>query len=376
MLSTLACGAKQSSCARNVLKQQRANLWLGPLQNGVRGARLGLDNSVDSRGRLTTQQSATLCQERTTCNLSFADMDFSRQLLSRKKAFVVDCDGVLYHDSTLLPGARAFVDFLQKTDKKYLFLTNSSDKSASRLVEKFAKLGLRTSEENFYTSAMSTATFLKRQKRGGRAFVIGEECLKNELRREGILVIDKEAAEMSTPDFLVVGESASNELYNFSTVEFAVKIVRRGARLIGTNEDIYDRIGDEKQPGTGALILPISTVSGVKPYFVGKPNPLMVRSALDRLNVSRDDAVVVGDRMNTDIRAGVEASVDTVLVLSGVTTPEDVITFSYRPSCILTGVGDIAAIIAEHSATTKILQAAEEDSVVDYDVDENENEKL
>ncbi|GBG30985.1 Pyridoxal phosphate phosphatase, partial [Hondaea fermentalgiana] len=295
--------------------------------------------------------------ERTTCNLSFADMDFTRSLLSEKLGYIIDCDGVLYHGSHLLPGAREFVSFLQTSGKRHLFLTNASDKSAKRLVEKFAALGLETREENFYTSAMSTATFLRRQKQGGRAFVLGEECLRNELQKEGIIVVDRVSAEMSTPDFLVIGESASSELYNFDLIELAVKLVRRGARLIGTNEDVADRIGSEMLPGTGALILPIAAASGVQPYFVGKPNPLMVRSALDRLDIPRELAVVVGDRMNTDVRAGVEAGVDTVLVLSGVTTPEEVLHYSYRPSVILSGVGDIASIISEEKLQNATVMA-------------------
>jgi len=254
---------------------------------------------------------------------------------------------VLYHGDRLLPGAKAFVEFLERTNKRYLFLTNSSDKSARKLVEKFAKLGLKTDESNFYTSAMSAATFLKRQKRGARAYVIGQPCLAQELEAEGTIVVDKDAAEMSTPDFVVVGESASPDLYNFSHIELAVKLVRRGARLIGTNEDVADRIGAEMLPGTGSLTLPIEAASGFPCYYVGKPNPLMVSSALARLKSNRERAIVIGDRMNTDVKAGVEAGVDTILVLSGVTGEGDIQRFAYRPSIVLSGVGDIAAILSE-----------------------------
>lgn len=282
---------------------------------------------------------------RSTCNLSHADMEYTRSLLLGKESMIIDCDGVLYHGDKALPGAIEFVDFLAKSGKKYLFLTNSSDKSAPMLVAKFARLGLKAEETQFFTSAMSTAMFLRRQKRGGRAYVIGQECLKQELEKEGVHAVSQYEAEMSTPDFVVVGEAHSNELYNFANIEFAVKLVRRGARLIGTNEDVADRIGKEMQPGTGALVLPIEAASGYTAYYVGKPNPFMVRSALDRLGTQRDKAVVVGDRMNTDIRAGVEAGVDTILVLSGVTTEPDILRFAYRPSSVLSGVGDIAAIL-------------------------------
>jgi len=263
------------------------------------------------------------------------------QVLGSKRAFVIDCDGVIYHGSTLLPGAKDFVQALQTSGKEHLFLTNASDKSAVGLVEKFNQLGLRTTPDHFYTSAMATAAFLGMQTPGGSAFVIGEECLKAELRREDLVVVNSEQAEKETPNFVIVGESNSKELYNFDEIERAVKLVRRGARFIGTNEDVADRIGDELQPGTGALTLPIEAATGIQAYYLGKPNPLMFRTALDRLGIDRSDAIVVGDRMNTDIRAGVEAGVETVLVLSGVTSLEDISKYGYRPTLILNGVGEI-----------------------------------
>ncbi len=217
---------------------------------------------------------------------------------------------------------------------------------AQKLVEKFSKLGLQVEEDNFFTSAMSTAKFLKKQKYQGRAFVIGEECLKQELRNESIFTVDEKMAELSVPDFVVVGESSSDTIYNYSTIDFAIKLVRRGARLIGTNEDVADCIQHEVQPGTGSLIRPIEAASGFNAYFVGKPNPIMIHNVLARFgDISREETVLIGDRMNTDVKAGVEAGVDTVLVLSGVTTQEDILKFAYRPTTVLSGVGDIAAIL-------------------------------
>jgi len=242
--------------------------------------------------------------------LSFTDIQSTRALIKSKDGFIIDCDGVIYHGDKLLPGALEFTTHLRESGKRYLFLTNSSDKSTQQLVEKFARLGIKTEAEHFYTSSMATATFLSKQKPSGRVFVIGQSSLKETLVAQGMLVVGEEKAEMSCPDFSVVGECP--ELYTFANLEFAIKLVRRGARLIGTNEDVADRLGNELQPGVGALILPIAATSGYQPYFVGKPNPLMVRSALDRLGIRRDKAVVIGDRMNTDIKAGVEADVDTV----------------------------------------------------------------
>lgn len=150
---------------------------------------------------------------------------------------------------------------------------------------------------------------------------------------------------MSNPDFVVMGETSSAEVYNYDVIALAIKLVRRGSRLIGTNEDLADRVGAELHPGTGAMILPVAAVCGTEPYFVGKPNPIMVVNALERLQSTRESTIFIGDRMNTDIRAGVEAQVDTCLVLSGVTSENDVARFSYRPSTILNGVGDIPAIL-------------------------------
>jgi len=266
-------------------------------------------------------------------------------MLRSKKAYIIDCDGVLYHGTNLLPGAKELVNYLQDNNVAHLFLTNASDKTNDQLVDKFSRLGLSTAPEHFYTSAMSTATFLARQKPGGRAFVIGTASLKACLEAEGVKVVDEVKAEMSTPDFLVVGECTSDDVYSYSKIEFAVKMVRRGARFFGTNEDVADRIGLELQPGTGAITLPIEAASGFSAYYLGKPNPLMIQSAIERLNVHRSDAVVVGDRMNTDIKAGVEAGIDTVLVLSGVTSSADILKFPYRPSSVLPGVGDIVSYL-------------------------------
>jgi len=147
-----------------------------------------------------------------------------------------------------------------------------------------------------------------------------------------------------------MGETSSNGVYNFDVVTLAIRLVRRGARLIGTNEDLADRVGNELVPGTGAMILPVAAVCGTEPYFVGKPNPIMVVNAIEKLASSAEDTVFIGDRMNTDIRAGVEASVDTVLVLSGVTAESDLPRFSYRPSVMLNGVGDVPAILGVKSS--------------------------
>mmetsp|Transcript_10527 Transcript_10527/g.13194 ORF Transcript_10527/g.13194 Transcript_10527/m.13194 type:complete len:374 (-) Transcript_10527:875-1996(-) len=299
-------------------------------------AKIGFSSRIEHR-RLNMKTS--IC-----CSSTYADMEYTRQLLSSKNAFIIDCDGVLYHGDTVLPGAKEFINYLRDENKKYCFLTNSSDRCPEQLAEKFNRIGLGAKPEDFYTSAMSTATFLRKQKLGARAYVVGEDSLRKALEKEGLKVVDKAGAEMSTPDFVVFGETVSSDTFNYEEVTTAVKLVRRGSRLIGTNEDVADRHGNELIPGTGALTQPVEAASGYKCYYVGKPNPLMIQSALTRLQVSQEEACMVGDRMNTDIQAGVEASVDTVLVLSGVATYEDVLRYAFRPSTILTTVGDIPAL--------------------------------
>ena len=275
---------------------------------------------------------------------SAADVAFARELLTRKKCFIIDCDGVLYWNNQILPGVEEFVRYLRdgKGDRRFLFLTNSSDKTAADLVAKFARLGIEgLDESHFYTSAMATAAFVSRQCPGARAYVIGKSALRSELVSAGIRCVSRESAEVSTPDFVVLGET---DEYTYHDIQLAVTLVRRGARCVGTNEDLYDRVDNTLEPGVGALIQPIAAITGTEPFFCGKPSPLMISRARERLKGAREETVMIGDRMGTDIKAGVEADVDTVLVLSGVTAMRDLARFGFRPSIILNGVGDIAAL--------------------------------
>jgi len=256
---------------------------------------------------------------------------------------------VLYQGDRLLPGAREFVWWLHASGRKFLFLTNASDRTPAEMVAKFHRLGLDfVHESHFLTSAMTTASFLFAEKGpGSRAYVIGERALRDALTEKGILVVNEASAEMSNPDFVVCGESSSAQVYNFEKIANAIKFVRRGARLIGTNEDLADRVGAELHPGTGALMLPIVAVSGVTPLFMGKPSPLTAFSALERLGANRESTFMVGDRTSTDVLLGVQAQLTTVLVLSGVTSEADIARYSFRPSLVLNGVGDIPAILGE-----------------------------
>lgn len=252
--------------------------------------------------------------------------------LHNKKGFLCDMDGVIYHGNRLLPGAKELVDWFHKENKSYLFLTNSSEKSRKELQQKLSRLGLEVGEDHFYTSALATAGFLATQKPGASAYVIGEAGLINALYEAGITMNDV------NPDYVVVGESKT---YNLSTLEKAVNLVMGGARLIGTNPDLTGPIEGGITPATGALIAPVEMATGSKAYFVGKPNPIMMRHGLKLLGTRREDSAIIGDRMDTDIVSGIESGIDTVLVLSGVTDRENMKQFAYRPHYILNGVGEL-----------------------------------
>lgn len=241
-------------------------------------------------------------------------------------------DGVIYHGNMLLPGVQEFVSWLIENNKEFLFLTNSSERSPRELALKLSRLGLEIDPSHFYTSALATAHFLKQQCPGGSAYVIGEPGLVNALYEAGFSMNDY------NPDYVVFGGTHS---LNFEKIQLAVKLIMNGAKLIGTNSDVTDPVEGGIAPACRSLISPIEMATGRKAYFVGKPNPLMMRHALNKLGASRDDSVIIGDRMDTDIIAGIESELDTVLVLSGVTSKKEVESYPYRPTFILNGVGDI-----------------------------------
>ena len=254
------------------------------------------------------------------------------EIIRNKKAFICDMDGVIYHGNRILPGVHEFVEWLQKKYKKYLFLTNSSSKTPRELREKMLRLGLDIGEEHFYTSALATAEFLSTQKKNGSVYVVGDAGIYNALYNAGFSVND------TNPDYVVVSETDN---YNFATLQKAVELVMNGAKLIGTNPDLSDPSEKGIIPATGSLIAPIELTTGSKAYFIGKPNPLMMRTALKILSTQREDTVIIGDRMETDIIAGMESEITTALVLSGVTSESDLSKFAYCPDYVLNGVGDI-----------------------------------
>ncbi|WP_347562376.1 HAD-IIA family hydrolase [Clostridium sp. BSD2780061688st1 E8] len=253
--------------------------------------------------------------------------------LKQKQAFICDMDGVIYHGNNLLPGVHEFIGWLEENHKQFIFLTNSSERAPRELQQKLGRMGLEVDESHFYTSALATAAFLAQQCPGGTVYAIGEAGLINALYEAGLSMNDV------NPDYVVVGETRS---YGYEKIEKAVQLVFGGAKLIGTNTDLTGPSENGIIPACRALMAPIELATGRTAYYIGKPNPLMMRIARDRLGVSRSQTAIIGDRMDTDIVAGIESNMETVLVLSGVTSRQSMERFPYRPRYILNGVGDIA----------------------------------
>ncbi len=254
---------------------------------------------------------------------------------NQKRGFICDMDGVIYHGNQILPGVAEFIQWLREEDKEFLFLTNNSGYTPRELQQKLARMGLDVSEDHFYTSALATAAFLQEQAPGCSVFAIGEAGLLNALYDVGITMNDV------NPDYVVVGEGRA---YSLDTLTKATNLVLGGAKLIGANSDVSGPIDKGIAPACRALIAPIEMATGTQAYFCGKPNPLMMRTGLRLLNCHSGDAVMVGDRMDTDVITGLESGMSTVLVLSGVSSPDTLKTYAYRPTVVLEGIGDIVKL--------------------------------
>lgn len=252
--------------------------------------------------------------------------------LRARKGFICDMDGVIYQGNNILPGVKDFVDWLYKENKKFLFLTNSSGKTPRELQQKLGRMGLDVDESHFYTSALATAKFLSHQSPNCSAYVIGEPGLFNALHDANITFNDVD------PDYVIVGETAN---YNYNLIVKAMHHVMNGAKLIGTNTDLTGPSEIGIIPACRALVAPIELTTGKSAYYVGKPNPLMMRTGLQILGIHSAETAIIGDRMDTDIIAGIESGLDSVLVLSGVSTRETIEQYPYSPRLVLNGVGDI-----------------------------------
>ena len=261
------------------------------------------------------------------------------ELLRSRKNFICDMDGVIYHGNKLLPGVKEFVRWMKDEGKEFLFLTNGSGKSPKELHMKLLRMGLDVGEDHFYTSALATAKFLSSQLPGCTVYAIGEPGLMNALYNEGITYNDID------PDYVVVGETFS---YNWDNICKAMRLVQNGAKLIATNSDLTYPEEQGIAPACRALCAPIEITTNQQAYYVGKPNPLMMRTALHMINAHSHETAMIGDNMTTDIIAGIESGLDPVLVLSGVSTYETIQHYPYRPRLIINGVGDIVPGFGDH----------------------------
>jgi NagD protein len=248
------------------------------------------------------------------------------------ESWLMDMDGVLVREEHPIPGADRFLTRLQERGIPFLVLTNNSIYSRRDLAARLRASGLDVPEEAIWTSALATAGFLEDQRPGGSAFVIGESGVTTALHQAGYTLTER------SPDYVVLGETRT---YSFERITRGIRLINGGARFIATNPDATGPSPDGALPATGSVAALISRATGVDPYFVGKPNPLMIRSALNAIDAHSESTAMIGDRMDTDIVAGLEAGLETVLVLTGVTAREDTERHPYRPSRIVDSIAEL-----------------------------------
>ena len=247
-------------------------------------------------------------------------------------SWLMDMDGVLVHEEELIPGANRFISRLRELDMPFLVLTNNSIYTRRDLAARLRASGLDVPEAAIWTSALATARFLDDQRPGGSAFVIGEAGLTTSLHTAGYTLTER------NPDYVVLGETRT---YSFERITRAIRLIDGGARFIATNPDPTGPTMDGPLPATGSVAALISKATGVEPYFIGKPNPLMMRSALNAIDAHSETTAMIGDRMDTDVVSGLEAGLETVLVLTGVTTNAEAERFPYRASRIVDSIADL-----------------------------------
>jgi NagD protein len=254
------------------------------------------------------------------------------------ECWLTDMDGVLVHEEQALPGAPEFIAALQQHGRRYLVLTNNSIFTARDLRARLLGSGIDVPERCIWTSALATAQFLADQSTGGSAYVIGEAGLTSALHDIGFVLTER------NPDYVVLGETRT---YSFEAITRAIRLIERGARFIATNPDVTGPSPEGSLPATGSVAALITQATGIKPYFVGKPNPLMMRSALNSIDAHSESTVMVGDRMDTDVISGIEAGLRTILVLTGSTRAEQIGTFPYRPTRVCSSIADVVPLVAE-----------------------------
>jgi len=248
------------------------------------------------------------------------------------ECWLTDMDGVLVHENRALPGAAELLQQWRDEGKPYLVLTNNSIYTPRDLSARLRASGLEVPEEAIWTSALATASFLKSQMPGGSAFVIGEAGITTALHEAGFIMTDTD------PDYVVVGETRN---YSFEAITRAIRLISAGARFIVTNPDATGPSAEGPMPATGAVAALITKATGMEPYVVGKPNPMMFRSALNRIGAHSENTGMIGDRMDTDVVAGIEAGLHTILVLTGISDQAEIEKYPFRPDEILSGVSDL-----------------------------------
>ncbi|HEX4704963.1 MAG TPA: HAD-IIA family hydrolase [Pseudonocardiaceae bacterium] len=251
--------------------------------------------------------------------------------------YLMDMDGVLVHEQHLIPGADKFLAELRSHEIPFLVLTNNSIYTARDLRARLQRTGLDIPEESIWTSALATAKFLDSQRPGGSAYVIGEAGVTTALHDIGYVLTD------SDPDYVVLGETRT---YSFESITKAIRLVEAGSRFIATNPDETGPSREGVTPATGAVAALIERATGKSAYYVGKPNPLMMRSALRALGTHSENTLMIGDRMDTDIRSGLEAGLRTILVLSGISDAGTADRFPYRPSRVVGSIADLIERVA------------------------------
>jgi NagD protein len=248
------------------------------------------------------------------------------------ECWLTDMDGVLVHEDHALPGAADFLARLVEKQRRFLVLTNNSIFTPRDLAARLKRSGLDVPEKAIWTSALATADFLNSQKPRGTAYVIGEAGLTTALYEIGYTLTDRDA------DYVVLGETRT---LSFEAITKAIRLILKGARFIATNPDVTSPSPDGPLPATGSIAAMIARATGAQPYFVGKPNPMMFRSAMNRIDARSETTVMIGDRMDTDVIAGIEAGLETILVLTGSTKAEQVARFPFRPSRVLDSIADV-----------------------------------
>lgn len=248
------------------------------------------------------------------------------------RAWLTDMDGVLVHEGQPIPGAPEFVGRLRQSGKPFLVLTNNSIYTPRDLVARLSRAGFHLPEQAVWTSALATAQFLRGQRPGGTAYVLGEAGLTIALHEAGYVLTDAD------PDYVVLGETRT---YSFEAITKAVRLIKSGARFICTNPDVTGPSTEGALPAAGSVAAMISRATSVQPYFIGKPNPMMMRSALNTIDAHSETTAMIGDRMDTDVLCGLEAGLETILVLSGISTRADVDRFPYRPDRVVDSVADL-----------------------------------